>query len=312
MKHIVVTGSLAFDYILDFPGSFEEHILPHKIKALSVSFLVDKVNKNFGGVSGNIAYNLALFGQKSTILASAGSKDFEEYQAHLETCGVDTSQIHKVNDEFSATAYIMTDKNNCQITGFYEGAMRSDSDLSLPGGSSFIVIAPTHPKAMAKFVKEAKKRNIPYLFDPAQQIPALERQTLQEGVDGAEIIIGNDYEIALILKRTGYSKKDLLAKAAIVIITLGKRGSLIEIKDQHIPIGIAKPKVVIDPTGAGDAYIAGFIAGYRRQLSLQKCGQLGATAAVYAVEQYGTQNHSFRIDAFKKRYSQAFGEMIEL
>lgn len=312
MKNVVVTGSLAFDYIMDFPGKFEEHILPHKIKALSVSFLVNNLNKNFGGVSGNIAYNLALLGQKTTILASAGSKDFAGYKSHLEKTGVDVSKINEVNDEYSATAYIMTDKTNSQITGFYMGAMSSDDILSLPSDSSFVVVAPTNPLAMEKFVKEAKKYNIPYLFDPAQQIPALQGETLHEGVDGAEIVIGNDYEIALIQKRTGLSKKELLNKAKTVVTTLGEKGSLIETKKQQIKVGIVKPKAIVDPTGAGDAYIAGFIAGYTRQLSLQICGQLGATAAVYAIENYGTQNHTFTREEFNDRYKKTFREMIAL
>lgn len=311
MKNIVVTGSLAFDFIMDFPGKFEEHILPHKIKALSVSFLVNNLNKNFGGVSGNIGYNLALLGQKPTILASAGNKDFSEYKSHLEKNGIDVSQINEVNDEFTATAYIMTDKTNSQITGFYMGAMSADDTLSIPSEASFVVIAPTNPLAMEKFVKETKKHKVPYLFDPAQQIPRLTVELLQDGVDGAEIVIGNDYEIALIQERTGLSKRELLEKANIVVTTLGERGSMIETKTEQVEVGVVKPKAIVDPTGAGDAYIAGFIAGYTRQLSLQICGQLGACAAAYAIEQYGTQNHSFTFDQFRKRYTQTFEEMVE-
>lgn len=312
MKKIVVTGSLAFDYIMDFPGKFEEHILPHKIKALSVSFLVNNLNKNFGGVSGNIAYNLALLGQKPTILASAGNKDFLNYKMHLQKHGVDISHINEVNGEFTATAYIMTDKTNSQITGFYMGAMSSDNKLFLPSDSSFVVIAPTNPLAIEKFVAEARKHHIPFLFDPAQQIPRLTSEQLQDGVEGAEIVIGNDYEIALVLEKTRLSKKQLLEKAKIVVTTLGEKGSLIETKDQQVKAGVVKPKTIIDPTGAGDAYIAGFIVGYTLQLPLQICGQLGATAAVYAIEQYGTQNHTFTRDEFNDRYKKAFDEALEI
>ena len=312
MKNIVVTGSLAFDYIMDFPGSYGEHILPDKIKTLSVSFLVQNLNKNFGGTAGNIAYSLALLDQPPTILASAGKKDFDEYLSHLKTISINTDRLNIVDNEFTATAYIMTDKNNCQIAGFYPGAMTHDEKLHLEKiDTQFVVAAPTIPQAMINFIATAKKKNIPFLFDPAQALPRLTKDHLLYGVDGAEIVIGNDYEIALILEKTGLSKKEILNKTKILITTLGPEGSVIEAKNQRMTVGIVKPTKIVDPTGAGDAYIAGFIAGYTRQLPLQICGQLGATAAVYAIEQYGTQNHRFTMEEFNDRYKRSFGEMRE-
>jgi adenosine kinase len=312
MKKIVVTGSLAFDYIMDFPGSYEEYILPDKIKTLSVSFLVDNLNKNFGGISGNIAYTLALLNSAPIILASAGEKDFEDYHQYLKEKGVETNFINIVPNEFSAAAYIMTDKNNCQITGFYPGAMNHDTSLAIPKETDFLIVAPTTSTAMESFIRQAKQRNIPYLFDPAQALTRLTGKQLTYCIDGADIVIGNDYEIALFMERTGLSKKQMLQLTKILITTLGSKGSIIETKDNSIEIGIAKPGTVTDPTGAGDAYIAGFIAGYTRQLSLQLCGQMGATAASFAIEHYGTQNHTFTLPIFEERYREAFQEMVEL
>lgn len=315
MKNIIVTGSLAFDYIMDFPGSYEDHILPEKIKTLSISFLVDNYSRNFGGVAGNIACNLGLLKQLVTIVASAGKNDFQEYEKHLQKVSVDTSAINLVSDDFTATASIITDKNNCQITGFYPGAMRQDSKLSLkslPTEHAFLVIGPTVPEAMHNGIKEAKELNMPYLFDPAQQIPALQDETLEAGVDGADIVIGNDYEIALILEKIGFTKEQLLEKTKILVTTLGSEGSAIETRKEEIEVGIARPNGIVDPTGAGDAYIAGFIAGYTRQLPLQICGQLGACVATFAIERYGTQNHTFTMKQFNDRYREAFGESLDL
>lgn len=317
MKRVFITGSLAFDHIMDFPQSFEENILPEKIKALSVSFLADNFSKNFGGVAGNIAYNLALLGQKVRILSSLGGRDGRSYLQHLQKVGVETDGIRLVRNEFTANVFMITDKNNCQIAGFYPGAMNGDGELSIKEGTQkggsvhLVVIAPTIPSAMHKFIKEAKKFKIPYLFDPAQQIPRLTRDQLVEGVNGAEILIGNDYELSLIGKKTGLGKKQILFRVKVLVTTLGEKGSLVETKNKKWIIGVVKPKKMVDPTGAGDAYIAGFLAGYIEKRPLVVCGQMGATLATYTIEQYGTQNHSFTTDQFKKRYRQTFGKSLD-
>lgn len=312
MKQIVVTGSLAFDYIMDFPGSYEEHILPDKIKTLSVSFLVQNLNKNFGGTAGNIAYTLVKLKSPAAVLGSVGKNDSDAYISHFNKLGINTRHLQIIDNEYTATAYIMTDKNNCQITGFYQGAMKKDVLLSLDDvkkNIGFAVISPTEVVAMEQFIKHAKKRKIPYLFSPGQRISALSKNQLIAGIADTEILIGNDYEIYLILEKAGMTKNQLRKTTKIVITTLGEKGSLIESSDQRISVGVAKPAKVVDPTGAGDAYIAGFIAGYTRQLHLQICGQLGAVAATYAIEQYGTQNHTFTMKEFNDRYKESFGGM---
>ncbi|MDP3998154.1 MAG: carbohydrate kinase family protein [bacterium] len=312
---VIVTGSLAFDQIMDFPQSFEKHILPEKLKALSVSFLAENFSKNFGGVAGNISYNLALLGQKAVVLSSAGKKDFFSYRKHLQKAGVETAYVRELAGEFTANMFIITDRNNCQIAGFYPGAMEEDQSLSIKtvftkGKPRFVVVAPTMPKAMNNFVKEAKKLTLPYLFDPAQQIPRLSRKQLKEGIKGAEILIGNDYELALIGKKTGLAKKEILAQVKVLVTTLGEKGSVVETKNQKWLIGVARPENVVDPTGAGDGYIAGFLAGYVGKHPLDICGQIGATVATYAIEQYGTQKHRFTLQQFKKRYRKAFSKHL--
>ncbi len=310
MKKVLVTGSLAYDFIMDFPDTFEAHILPEKLKTLSVSFLVDNFSKNFGGVAGNIAYNLSLLGVPSSILASAGKNDFALYLLHLREANIETSYIHSVAEEFTANMFIMTDRNNCQIAGFYPGAMKEDTNLKITGNIAsqfdFLVIAPTMPDAMSSFVTQAKKWKMPYLYDPAQQIPRLSPVDIEMGIDGAEIVICNDYELTLIMKKTKLSKKQILKKEKILITTLGDKGSVIETAKEKIPIDIARPKNIVDPTGAGDAYIAGFLAGYLTGKSLKVAGQMGATAAAYPIETYGTQKHSFTKQSFQKRYHETF------
>lgn len=317
MKNILVTGSLAFDYIMDFPGTFEENILPHKLKTLSVSFNIKNLNKNFGGVSGNIAYNLALLKQPSFILASVGKSDFKTYSNHLKKTGVNTEFIKQIKNEFTANAFIITDKNNCQITSFYSGALLNDSILNIKEvkkdrNIDLLIIGATIPTAMNNFINQAKNLKIPYLYHPAQQITHVSKDYLIDGILNCEIFISNDYELALVLEKTKLTKNEILKKVKILITTLGEKGSLIETNGKKIEVNSVKSKKVIDPTGAGDAYISGFIAGYIKEYPLKTCGQIGATLATYAIENYGTQNHKFTIEHYKKRYVQAFGENINI
>ncbi|MBI2334262.1 carbohydrate kinase family protein [Candidatus Daviesbacteria bacterium] len=298
-KYVLVTGSLAYDVIMDFPGKFADHIDPTKTHILNLSFLVDTLKKQKGGTAGNIAYNLALLQMPVSILGSAG-EDFNEYSDFLQKAGVKVSNIKIVKNKLTSQAFIVTDQADNQITAFYPGAMSENVNLSIEA-SEFAVISPNDPRAMINFALESQNLNIPYMFDPGMQLPRLSDRQLLQGMTGAKILIGNDYEVTLIKKRLKEIKVDIL------ITTFGEKGSLIQTKDQNIEIQAARPKKVLDPTGAGDAYRAGFLAGYLQGRDLKECGQMGSVAACYSVEKYGTTTHSFTLDEFQVRYKENYG-----
>lgn len=339
--NIVVTGSLGFDYIMDFPGRFADRIMPDKIHKISLSFLVDKLNKNFGGTAGNIAYNLKLLGTNPFILATAGN-DFAPYREYFKKLDISTEYIQEVSDVTTGSYFVVTDQEDNQIGSFYRGAVAYDGKLSLlsfrrleggeiPNGLSqdrgislrppanrddknisFVVIAPTEPAAMAGFVDQCQKQNLRYLYDPAFQIDNFSKQELINGISHAAILIGNDYEIELIEKKTGLAHEDLINLVPILITTLANKGSLVETKSKKYEIPPARPANTSDPTGAGDAYRAGFLAGFLRGFNLKTCGQMGSVAAVYTVEKYGTQTHSYSLEEFCKRYQENFDEKLKL
>ena len=309
---VTVTGSLAFDYIMDFPGVFSDHIMPEKIHQLNLSFLVNNLKKQHGGTAGNIAYNLSLLRIPASIVGFAGH-DFSEYKKFLQKSGVDTSKIKISKDKFSSSAFIMTDKVDNQIIGFYPGAMSDNSKLSLTNiKADLAVISPNDTKAMLKFTKDCKELKLKYLIDPGMQLPALTVYNLKEMISDATILIGNDYEIALLKKKANLDEPTLLNQVKILITTLGAKGSIIQTKDEKIHVKAGKPKKVLDPTGAGDAYRAGFLAGYQKDFDLKTCGQMGSIASCYAVEKYGTTQHTFTIREFSKRYRENFGKGLRL
>ena len=319
---ILVTGSLAFDYIMDFPGSFSDHIMPDKIHQINLSFLVNTLNKQNGGNAGNIAYNLALFKQRVSIVGVVGH-DFSDYGNFLKDAGVDISQIKTLRDKSTSSAFIVTDKKDNQISAFHPGAMSEASSLSLGDiKADIVVISPNDPKAMVKFAQECMDRKMAYMLDPGMQLPALNVEGLTKMLSGATILIGNDYEISLLKEKLSMNDTQLLSTVKILITTLGEKGSIIQtagLPDSpsrsqgppgRWPIKAGKPTQVVDPTGAGDAYRAGFLAGFLKGLDLKTCGQMGSTAACYAIEKYGTTNHKFTIEEFKERYEQNFGHSL--
>ncbi|MBI4035200.1 MAG: carbohydrate kinase family protein [Candidatus Chisholmbacteria bacterium] len=304
---VVVTGSLAFDHIMNLPGVFTDYILPDKIHKLNVSFLVDTLRKEFGGTGGNIAYNLALLGIKVELVATIG-KDGDEYISWLANHKVDISGVRKFNDILTASGFVITDKQDNQIWNFYGGAMRKASQLSLqsikvrPG---LVTISPNDPEAIIQYVKECQESDWEYLFDPAFYIPTLSVEDLTMAVKGARIVVGNDYEVALLrdkLQATSYKPQ----ANQILITTLGDKGSTIRQGNKQWRIPAVKVKKIVDPTGAGDAYRAGFVAGYIRGLPLPVCGRMGAVGAAYTVEKYGTQTHKFTLKGFQRRYEANF------
>lgn len=308
---IVVTGSLAFDYIMDFPGYFKDHMLMDKAHMLSVSFLVDSMRKMRGGVSGNIAYNLALLGERPLLVGVAGH-DFGDYRAWLEAQGVDTSGVKEITHEFTSSCFINTDRANNQIVAFYAGAMSHDHQSSLTerglGADDLVLISPTTPEAIERFALECQELGVPYIFDPGKQAPRLDAEHIAAGLRGARALVGNDYEFGMMARKLEMSEEELIAKTPLTVITKGEQGSLIY-SDGRLAatIPVAPISDVVDPTGAGDAYLAGLAFGIAHELPLDTTGRLAALAAAYAIEQRGCQEHGYAREQFAERYRAAFG-----
>jgi len=309
MGKIIVAGSIAYDHIMEFPGYFSELIIADNIDRLNISFLVRSLKKVRGGTAPNIAYNLALTGQEAEILGTAGS-DFGSYRQWLDENGVGTSLVRIREDEFTASCFINTDLSGNQITAFYPGAMAYDVQISMfdvpMDDVSMVIIAPTEPAAMSKWCDELQRIGIPYLYDAGMQIPRLAPEDLVKGILGARIVIFNEYEYAMMRKKTGLTMGDILARVEMVVITLGDKGSELRTKNQTVRVPAAKPVKVVDPTGAGDAYRAGLLKGYFEGAGLEKMGRYASVSAVYAVEHQGATEHRYTMDEFWKRYRENF------
>ncbi|GAB4443535.1 MAG: carbohydrate kinase family protein [Chloroflexi bacterium OHK40] len=313
---IVVTGSLAFDYIMDFPGYFKDHMLMEKAHMLSVSFLVDSMRKMRGGVAGNIAYNLALLGERPLLVGAAGH-DFGEYRAWLEAQGVDTSGVVVIPHEFTSSCFINTDMANNQIVAFYAGAMGHDHTRSLAerglGDDDLVLISPTSPEAIERFAVECQQHGVPYIFDPGKQTPRLEAEHIRTGLRGARVLVGNDYEFGMMARKLGIPEAELIAAVPLTVVTRGAEGSLIYTEGRlAAEIPIAPVSEVKDPTGAGDAYLAGLAFGIARDLPVEVTGRVAALAAAYAIEQRGCQEHRYTRQEFAARYHAAFGAELPL
>jgi adenosine kinase len=312
---IVVTGSVAYDYIMSFPGRFKEHILPDKIDKLSVSFLVDSMRRQQGGCAPNIAYSLRLLGQRPCIMAAVG-QDFGDYKHWLDEKGIDTSGIRTYEDDFTASFFVNTDLDNNQIASFYTGAMRQAAKLSFRDLSlesiDLAVISPNDPAAMVKYVGECKELGIPYVYDPSQQIIRLSGDDLIEGARGARLLVVNEYEFEMIKNKTGLDDSALCSLAQTTIITCGECGSQIVDNCRRFTVPVAPPRQVGEPTGVGDAYRAGVIVGMLAGFSWEVAGRMGSLAATYVLEQQGTLNHSYDLSEFAERYRHAFGLALEV
>ena len=305
---VVCTGSIAYDYILNFNGRFKDHILPDKTHILNLSFLVDDLHKRRGGVAGNYAYNLSLLGYPAAVLATAGS-DAAEYRTWLEARGVDCSGLRLMEGEITATGFTTTDLDDNQITGYYGGAMLRAGMLGLddaPRDMEAVIIGPNDPDAMMRLSRECRQRSVRFVFDPAHQLPRLEARDLADASAGAWILIGNDYEIELVKERMGCDDDQLMKQAEMVVTTLGREGSRIASRDGVVAIPAAPTELEVDPTGAGDAYRAGLVAGLLRGLDVAVAGRVASLAATYAIEQVGTAEHAYTKDDFATRYRKSF------
>jgi adenosine kinase len=301
--NIIVTGSLAYDRIMDFPGKFSDHILPEKIHVLNVCFQVSGMKEKFGGTAGNIAYALTLMGEKPLISATIGH-DYDKYFKWLAKNGISTEGIRIIEEEFTAGAYITTDQADNQITGFNPGAMKYPSSLDmskLDPRQTIIIVSPGNFEDMANYPRLCKDKGIDYIFDPGQSLPMWDAKDLISSIDGCRILIVNDYELDLVMNKTGLAKIDLLGRTGTIITTLGEYGSQISTANDEIKIPVVKANKVEDPTGAGDAYRGGLLCGLVHGKDILQSARMGSVCASFAVECYGTQEYSFTIEEFNKR-----------
>ena len=312
---IFVTGSIAYDYIMVFPGRFQDHILPDKMHVLSVSFLVDSLTRRRGGTGANIAYNLGLLGERPVLVGSVGD-DFAEYRSFLESIGVDCRAVKVIGGEHTASCFINTDLQDNQITAFYPGAMTHARTISLREAGvtalDLVLIAPNDPGAMNRAVAECTEAGVPYLYDPSMQLPRLSREELEKGCSRARILAGNDYEFGMLAEKLGITEAELQRKVPITVMTRGEAGSMITVGDEKYEIPAAKCKKVVDPTGAGDAFRSGLVLGYKLKLPWPVVGRLAALTGVYAVEQHGPQQHAYTLQEFVARYRDSFGSSSDI
>ncbi len=300
---IIVSGSIAYDRIMDFPGRFSEHILPEKIDNINVCFTVNGIRERFGGTAGNIAYALKLMGESPEISASIGH-DNEKYMVWLLKNNISTKMIRIIEDEFTACAFITTDTHGNQVTVFNTGAMNHSSHLdfdALDPGNTLMIISPGNLHDMINYPNLCKEKGIDYIFDPGQQLPVFPPDDLIKAIEGCRILISNEYELDLIMNITGLNKKGLLDRAQNIIVTLGEHGSKILTHEKDIDIPAARAEKVLDPTGAGDSYRGGLICGLIKKLDLPECARMGSACASFAVGCYGTQEYSFCEEDLRKR-----------
>ncbi len=311
---ILVTGSVAYDYLMTFPGHFKEQILPERLGSISLSFLVDSMSKQRGGIAPNIAYTMALLGERPRVMATVG-EDFEEYRAWLEAKGVDTSLMCVVPGVFTASFFATTDHASAQIASFYPGAMGYAATQSLKDLLSkpdLVIVSPNSPEAMMKFPAECRELGFNYLYDPSQQVLRLEGYELARDMEGAHFLFCNDYEFGLISKKTGWSLDQILGHVNILVITRGKNGADLYAGTDTVHIPTVPEDKIVDPTGVGDAFRGGFLTGYSRGFDWKLCGEIGSLAAVYCLEQRGPQSHNYTCSEFINRFRRHFDDSGKL
>lgn len=305
--NIVVTGSIAYDYLMSFPGRFTEHFLPEHMHRVSLSFLVDSMDKRRGGCAPNIAYTLALLGERPMLMATAG-EDFGEYRQWLDAAGVDTTLVKQVDGKFTASFFCSTDEHNNQIASFYTGAMANAGELSFRaiGDCGLAIVSPNDPGAMIQYAEECRTLGIRYIFDPGQQVARMSGDELKEGTLGASIVICNDYEYEILKQKSGLTESEILSQSEALIVTRGEHGSTIITPESRTDVSAVAPRRIVDPTGVGDAFRGGLMKGLAIGLGYAESAQIGSVAATYALEHLGGQSHSYGFSEFLQRYEEHF------
>lgn len=307
---IVVTGSIAYDYLMSFPGKFTDNLLAEQLHTISLSFLVDSLVRQRGGTAPNIAYTMALLGGRPTVMGTAG-QDFADYRVWLDRQGVDTSAIVEIKDDFTASFFATTDQAQNQIASFYVGAMAHARHLTFAAyapDADLTIISPNDMEAMKAYPQECKRLGIPYIYDPSQQTARLTGDDLHAGLDGCYLLTVNEYEYSLIQEKTGLNEAQLHGMAGGILVTKGAKPSYLYLNGAACEIPVVPPIQIADPTGAGDAFRAGLLRGLQLGVPLDVAGRMGALAATYVLEQVGTQSHHFTPAQFVARYRQHFDD----
>jgi adenosine kinase len=280
---------------------------------LSLSFLVDSMDKRRGGCAPNIAYTLALLGERPRLMATAG-QDFNDYRRWLEAAHVDTSLVREIDGKFTASFFCSTDRDSNQIASFYTGAMANAGELSFRDvpDCGLAIISPNDPGAMRQYADECRTLGIPFIWDPGQQCARMSGDELRDGMAGATIVISNDYEFELIRQKTGLGEEDILQRSGAIVVTRGEHGCSIIERHTSTDVAAVPPHQIVDPTGVGDAFRGGFLKGLARGWSYRICAQVGSVAATYALEHLGGQSHAYTWPEFLHRYEEHFGHAAGL
>ncbi|PRX48516.1 adenosine kinase [Prauserella shujinwangii] len=311
---IAVCGSIATDHLMHFPGRFAEQFVPEQLHRVSLSFLADDLVVRRGGIGANIAFGLGVLGAAPVLVGAVG-EDFADYRAWLERHGVDTSGVHTSEIAHTARFVCTTDDDLCQIATFYAGAMAEARNIELApvaaraGGLDLVLIGPDDPEGMLRHAEECRQRGYRFAVDPSQQLARMDGAGVRAFVAGASYLFSNDYEWELLLRKTGWSEADVLAEVGTRITTLGDKGvEIVSADGSSLQVGAVPETTKADPTGVGDGFRAGFLAGLHYGLGVERSAQLGSLIAVLVLETVGTQEWTFEREAALDRFSGAFGQ----
>lgn len=311
---IAVTGSIATDHLMHFPGRFATQLLPDQLDKVSLSFLVDELVVRRGGVAANIAFGMGQLGLSPVLVGAVGA-DFADYRSWLERHNVDCQSVYISELAHTARFVCTTDEDMCQIASFYAGAMSEARNIELApvaerlGGLDLVLVSANDPEAMVRHTTECRERGLGFAADPSQQLARMSGEQTRELIDGAEYLLTNDYEKNLLESKTGYSAEDVLDRVKVRVTTLGSDG--VEIAGRGLEtlrVPCARELAKHDPTGVGDGFRAGFFAGLSWGLSLERSAQVGCLVATYVIETIGTQEYVIKSDEFAKRLAEAYGD----
>jgi len=311
---IAVTGSIATDHLMHFPGRFAEQLLPDQLHKVSLSFLVDDLVVRRGGIAANIAFGMAGLGLRPVLVGAVGA-DFADYRAWLERHGVDCGSVYVSEVAHTARFVCTTDEDMCQVASFYAGAMAEARNIELApvadrlGGLDLVMVSPNDPVAMQRHTQECRQFGYPFVADPSQQLARMSGEEIRDLIDGAAYLFTNEYEKDLLESKTGLSDEDVLDRVGIRVTTLGKEGVAITGRDiDPIRVPVAREIHAYDPTGVGDGFRAGFFAARSWGLPLERCAQVGALLATLVLETVGTQEYTITPGEFVKRLGESFGD----